>query len=73
MFYSKIKKANEEFSRRYLLKSLNPFFQEIFENHTSEEIEKQFDSEAQIMMNELEERVNCGVLESNAAMVVDES
>ena len=49
-----IEEAYEMFERKYLLKNLNPVFQEIYDSHREKEIEYRFTTEAQAFLKEID-------------------
>ena len=57
------------FERKYLLKNLNPVFQEIYDSHRKNEIEYRFTTEAQAFLKEIGTRVKMGITETNLASI----
>ncbi|KAK3088184.1 hypothetical protein FSP39_015870 [Pinctada imbricata] len=68
-----IKAANTEFNSKYLLKSLAPVFQEIYNIHSANQITYGFSPEAQELVDQTEEKVRVGILNRSSAVVTDSS
>ena len=64
-----IEESHETFENKYLLKNLNPVFQEIYDCHTENAIEYSFSPEAHEFLKKISERVKMGINETNLATI----